>query len=97
MLSNAQPCLPDAEDDARPEAQQVLFVPLAIGELCTQVVGLDGADDEASMDDQVEPSAGQDRPRVGRSGQRTAGAWEQPVEAVSGAYKPLRKGGESTA
>jgi hypothetical protein len=39
----APPCLPDAEDDARPEAQQVLFVPLAIGELCTQVVSLDGA------------------------------------------------------
>jgi hypothetical protein len=95
--STAPRFLSDAEDDARPEAQQVLFVPLAIRQLCTQVVGLDGADGAVSIDGQVEPSACQDCPRVGRSGQRTAGTGEQPVEAVSGAYKPLHKGGESSA
>ena len=42
--------LPDAEDDARTGAQQVLFVALAIGQLGTQVVGLDGADGYFSFD-----------------------------------------------
>ena len=49
LRSTAPLYLPDAEDDARPEAQQVLFVPLAVGELCTQVVSLDGADGEVSI------------------------------------------------
>src|ERR1700733_11247009 len=89
--------LPDAENDACADAQQVLFIAFAIGQLCTQVVGLDGADGDVLIDGQIEPSAGQDRPRVGRSGQRTAGAGEQTVEAVGAADKPLHKGGKFSA
>jgi hypothetical protein len=54
--------LPDAEDDARTDAQQVLLVALAIGQLCTQVVSLNGPDGKMSIDGQVEPSPSQNRP-----------------------------------
>jgi hypothetical protein len=40
----------------RPESQQALFVPLAIGRLCTQVVSLDRANGEVSIDGQIGPS-----------------------------------------
>jgi hypothetical protein len=69
----------------RPESQHSLFVPLAIGRLCTQVVSLDGANGEVSIDGQIEPSPSQDGSRANRSEQRTAGAGEQPVEGVNGA------------
>jgi hypothetical protein len=41
--------LPHAEDNALTDAQQVLLVALAIGQLSAQVVSLDGADCEVSI------------------------------------------------
>src|SRR5580704_3953478 len=84
--------LPDAENHADTDAQQVLPVAGSIGQLRAQVIGLNGVDGEVPVHGQVKAAACQHRQRTGGTGRGTVRTWEQTVEAVSDAHKPLHEG-----
>jgi hypothetical protein len=80
--------LPDAENDPRPCAQQILFVALAVGQLSAQVISLDGANGQAAIETLIEV-VDRGGEVIGRSGNQIASvAMTLPLILVN-LWRPL--------